>query len=356
MKLMIACGGTGGHIYPALALAEVIKNEKPETEIVFFGSSNRMEADMIPSLGYKFYGCRMSGMNGGVLAKASSLLSLVKGEFLCRSILKKEKPDFVVGFGNYISVPMIRAAHAMKIKTMIHEQNSYAGKANIYLSKIADATAVTYGSNIEQMPKANMRVTGNPEASAAADVVYDKTEIESFGLDGTKPFVLFMMGSLGSESVSKVIDETLPLLDHSYQAVAAAGKSNDYQFTFEPDDRIKIVDYVNGKNLLKGCDLAVVRAGATTLAEIGAVGCASILIPSPFVPNNHQVKNAQELVKKKAAVMIEEKDLTKERLSSEINSLMKDEAKRKEMKENALKSGNTGAAQDMIAWMEELLG
>lgn len=355
MKVMIAAGGTGGHIYPAMALAEVLKEKSADSEIVFFGSDNHMEATVIPQAGYRFYGIKMSGMTSGIKAKIRSALSLIRGEVFCRRMLKKEKPDICVGFGNYISVPFIRAAHRLHIPTMIHEQNSFAGKANRFVSGIADAVVTCYESNSKQMPKANIRLLGNPEASLADRTVWDPSVLQEMGLDPEIPFVVFMMGSLGSSSVSRVIDEACALFDPSFQVVIAAGRSNEYTFTTGSQGRIRIVPYVDGKAMLKGCALAVTRAGATTMAEIGAIGCASILIPSPYVQNNHQVYNAMELVRQDAAVMIEEKDLTAEHLAETVNGLMKDEERRSKIRENAYRAGRREAAEDMISWMEELI-
>lgn len=355
MKVMIAAGGTGGHIYPAMALAEVLKEKSADSEIVFFGSDNHMEATVIPQAGYRFYGIKMSGMTSGIRAKIRSALSLIRGEVFCRRMLKKEKPDICVGFGNYISVPFIRAAHRLHIPTMIHEQNSFAGKANRFVSGIADAVVTCYESNSKQMPKANIRLLGNPEASLADRTVWDPSILQEMGLDPEIPFVVFMMGSLGSSSVSRVIDEACALFDPSFQVVIAAGRSNEYTFTTGSQGRIRIVPYVDGKAMLKGCALAVTRAGATTMAEIGAIGCASILIPSPYVQNNHQVYNAMELVRQDAAVMIEEKDLTAGHLAETVNGLMKDEERRSKIRENAYRAGRREAAEDMISWMEELI-
>ncbi|NLH64408.1 MAG: UDP-N-acetylglucosamine--N-acetylmuramyl-(pentapeptide) pyrophosphoryl-undecaprenol N-acetylglucosamine transferase [Erysipelotrichaceae bacterium] len=354
MKVMIAAGGTGGHIYPALALAERIQKKEPGTEIVFFGSDNRMEAKLIPCKGYRFYGFTMSGMNGGMAAKAASLFSLLKAEKYCRSILQKEKPSICIGFGNYISVPLIKAAHALKIPTMLHEQNSYAGKANRFLAKYADAIVGCYESSLEQFPIEKTKILGNPEAAQAADTVWDPHVLKTLGLDPKIPFIVFMMGSLGSSSVSKVIDEALPLLHSDFQVIAAAGRSNDYHFQYRSNERIKIVDYVDGKMMLKGCSLAVVRAGATTMAEICAIGTPSILIPSPYVPNNHQYYNAMELVNASAADIIEEKDLNAHILADTINALMLDKDARVTMHENAAKLGKADAADQIIDWIREI--
>ena len=273
---------------------------------------------------------------------------------LTPEILQKEKPHICIGFGNYISVPLIKAAYGLAIPTMIHEQNSFAGKANRYLAKYTDAIVGCYQSNLEQFPKYKTKLLGNPEASIAAHVRWDKHVLTDLGLQEDIPFVLFMMGSLGSSSVSKVIDEVLPLLHTDYQVVVASGKSNEYVFHYSPNERVKIVEFVNGKMMLKGCALAVLRAGATTMAEIGAIGTPSILIPSPYVPNNHQYHNAMELVKENAATMIEEKDLNAKNFAAKINTLMTDFSAREEMHNNAVKQGKVDAAKDMIAWMKEL--
>lgn len=356
MKVLIATGGTGGHIYPALALAEIIRKEKSDWEIVFWGSSNRMEAEMIPEHGYRFYGAKMSGMTSGIMAKIKSLVSLMEAERYAKSVLKKEKPDIVVAFGNYISVPVVRAAKKMGIHIMLHEQNSYAGKANRYLARMADAIAISYENNMEQMAedKDRMRLTGNPEATLASEVVYDPSVATSYGIDPSKPFAVCMMGSLGSETVSKVIDEACSLFDEDYQVLIAAGKANDYTYTYKSDEKIRIVPFVDGKQMLKGCALAIVRAGATTLAELTAIGTAAVVIPSPHVANNHQYYNAKALVDEGAAVMIEEKDLTAQGLSDTVNSLMNDPERLAMMRENAKKTGRADAAYAMIQWIEEL--
>ncbi len=355
MKVMIAAGGTGGHIYPAIALAEVLKNKKEDSEILFFGSNDRMEANVIPDKGYRFYGLDMKSGNGGISNKLKSVQSLISAYSQAKKILKKEQPDICVGFGNYISVPLILAAHKMGIKTMIHEQNSYAGKANKLLSKYVDAIVSCYEANLNQMPKEKQRILGNPQATLAANTTFHDSCLTKIGLDAKKPFVVCMMGSLGSSSVSKVLDEACPLFDDDFQVIIATGKSNDYTFTSKSNDHIKIVDYVDGKEMLKGCSLAVLRAGATTMCEIGAIGCASILIPSPYVPNNHQFYNANELVQKDAAYMIEEKDLTASKLADTVNLLMHNESKRNEMKQKAFQQGKRDAAYEMISWMEELV-
>lgn len=357
MKVFIAAGGTGGHINPALALAEIVKQKDPTNEVVFFGSDNRMEATLIPQKGYRFYGATMKGMNGGVKAKAGSAISLLKARRFCKKILRKENPDICIGFGNYITVPFIKVAHHMGIPTMISEQNSFAGKANKYLASTVDAIECAYEANKEQMPRAKdkIRVLGNPSATLASKVDWDSSNLTNIGLDANKPFLFFMMGSLGSASVSQTIDEILPDLSKTIQVVVASGKENPYTFQNSNLSNVRIVEYVNGQQMLKGCKLAICRAGATTMCEIGAIGTASILIPSPYVPNNHQFVNAMELVSQNAAEILEEKDLSKDNLFRKIQNILDHEDQLKKLRENAKKAGKPNAAYDMYEWMEELI-
>ncbi len=354
MKVMIATGGTGGHIDPALALAEMLKQQIPDMHISFVGTDTRMEASLIPSLGYEYTGMHMKGMNGSVSDKILSAFSMLEAKIKCTKLLKQKKPDICIGFGNYISVPLILAASSMHIPTMIHEQNSFAGKANKLLGRYADAIATSYHSTDSVFPENKTRCLGNPMATLTAGYKKDAELIKSYGMNPDKPLVIIMAGSLGSETVSRTMDQAFSLCSEDYQVLMAAGKDNPYRFQYAFNDRIHTVPYMNGARMLASADLAVTRAGATTLAETAACGCPSILIPSPFVPDNHQVYNAMELVKIGAAVMIEEKDLTPEKIAACMNQLMADSQKRKEMKQNALSKADTDAAYSMIEWIKEL--
>ena len=353
MKVVIATGGTGGHINPALALAEALIKEDSSNEVIFFGSTNRMEANIIQEKGYPFYGTAMEGMKSGINAKVNSAISLYKARQYCKKLLKKEKPDICVGFGNYISVPLIKAAHRLGIPTMLHEQNSFAGKANIYLIRYADAIVTSY-PNDTRFPSEKTRLLGNPAINSIKDTNFNKESLTKLGLDPEKPFIVFMMGSLGSETVSKTIDEACSLFNDDYQVVIASGKDNPYVFKTQLNDRIKIVEYVDGKEMLKGCALAITRAGATTISEITAIGVASIIIPSPYVANNHQYFNALELADNDATVLLEEKNLTPETLANQVNDLMSNKSRLEELRTNSRKLAKTNAARDMILWMKEL--
>lgn len=352
-KLMIAAGGTGGHINPALAFAHIVKQKYPDCEIMFFGSSDRIEATMIPEKGYPFLGMKMAGMNGGWKAKISALFSLWKAERSCTAWLKEQQPDACVGFGNYISVPLILAAKKRGIPTMIHEQNSIAGKANRFLCHFADAVVGSYDNSFHDFPDQKFRFLGNPEATLAIQSDHSAF-LDSLKLRSDRPVVFFMMGSLGSSTVSKVIDEAIPEISETAQVVVATGVQNEYCFQ-AGGEGVRIETYVDGPSALATCSLAVTRAGATTMAEITALGTPSVLIPSPYVPNNHQLKNAQALEREGAAVVLEEKDLTANRLAGLVKSLLSDSVGRETISRNARRNGKPDAAYDMLKWLEELI-
>ena len=354
-KIFIAAGGTGGHIYPALALADEIRSRYPECRIVFTGSDDRMEKELIPSQGYEYMPMHMGILKGSAVKKAAAAVSYISAEEKMHRILKKEKPDACIGFGNYISIPLILAAERLHIPTMIHEQNSFAGRANTFLAGRCDSIVCCYEHTIQQFPAARTRLLGNPAASAAGKTIIDRTLPEQYGIDPDRPFVLFMMGSLGSDSVCRVIDQAIPLFKEDLQVLIVTGKAVEYRFGNADRPNIHIVEYVQGAQMLSQAALAVTRAGATTISEITVLGTPAVLIPSPYVPNNHQVYNAAELADRQAAVMIEESRLDEKVLAETINRLMDDEEQRQQLGSNAAALGRPNAAADMLDWLEEII-
>lgn len=359
MKIMIATGGTGGHIYPALALAdEFVKNEN-KSNVLFVGSKTRMEAKEIPSAGYRFTPIEVVNSSGSVFNKIASVLSMVGCTMQCIQLMKEEKPDAVIGFGNYISVPVILAARKQKILTVLHEQNSYAGKANRMLARYADAIVGCYKENLEQFPKEKTRILGNPRATSASKISRDPKVVESFGLDPNKPLVVIVMGSLGSESVNAMMKKTLNLMrNKAWQVLYVTGRNHYDKFIqdWNECDNIRIVPYIDGCKVMVNADCCVVRGGATTAAEITAMKMPSIIIPSPYVPNNHQVKNAEALQNEGAAVMIEEKDLTEEAIITKIEEILSNPLKSESMKEAAGRLAKCNASYDILNWINELKG
>ncbi len=349
-RVLIAAGGTGGHIYPALALAQQLKNDGIET--IFVGSSDRLEGKLIPSSGYKFIPLSIPNTSGSIQGKVKYLISMAGAVHQCRKLIRTYEPDACVGFGNYISVPLILAAHYMHIPTMISEQNSFAGKANVFLGRFADAVELAYERSGSDFKPEKTRVLGNPQEEVCASLTADKSLLSEYGIDSARPFVLVMMGSLGSGTLSKIVDDACNLV-HDYQVLIAAGMNNPYTFSAS-NPNVIVRDYVSGADMLKLCDLAVCRAGATTLAELTASGTPSILIPSPFVPNNHQYYNALELKERGAAVILEEQGLRSETLLAEMNRLMHDNTARMEMAAAAQTASRPHAATEMSKWLKEI--
>lgn len=352
MKIAIVAGGSGGHIYPALALAQALKDRGHL--ISFIGSNDRMEKDVVPSSGFDYIGLDVYTTKGGIFQKIKSLLSIANAYLRCKSILKDY--DMAIGFGNYISIPVMLAAVKLNKKTIIHEQNSFVGRANRLLDEKVDLIIGSYQENLKQFKNKNIKILGNPQSAKAFLVKKDENVIKDLGLNPDKKTVVIFMGSLGSASVNEKLLDYFKLLDGSYQVVFATGKSHyDYVTSkISSNDYLKIFERIDGVNVIKNCDLLISRAGATTICEICAIGISSILIPSPYVPNNHQFYNGKALVDKDAAIMIEEKDLSGKYLYEVVDSLLKDEERLKTLSENAASLANKNVIDDIIMEVEKI--
>lgn len=352
MKIAMVAGGSGGHIYPALALAEALKERGHE--ITFIGSKDRMEKDVIPAKGFDYIGLDVFTTRGSIFQKIRSILSIIRAYFKCLGLLKGY--DLAIGFGNYISIPVMLAAIKLKIKTIIHEQNSFVGRANRLLDKKVDLIIGCYEENKKQFANPNIRILGNPQSSKAYHLEKDPEVIAKLGLDPKKKTVVIFMGSLGSASVNEKLLDYFKLTDGSYQIIFATGSSHYEKMLKEvkQSDCLKVYERINGVNVMKNATLLICRAGATTLSEICAIGIPSILIPSPYVPNNHQYYNGKALCDKNAAVMIEEKDLSGAKLNDTVNELLNDEKRLKQLADNALKLGNPEVLSDIIIEIEKI--
>jgi len=352
MKIVMVAGGTGGHIYPALTLAEGLKSRGHE--ICFIGSNDRMEKDLIPSSGFEYIGLDVLTTRGSIIQKIRSLLSMFNAYFKCLNIVKDF--DLAIGFGNYISIPVMLAAIKLKKKTIIHEQNSFVGRANRLLDEKVDLVVGSYDENTKQFKNKNTKILGNPQSSKAFLIEKDKNVLKELGLNPDKKTVVIFMGSLGSSSVNNKLFDYFKLLDGSYQVIFATGKSHYEEVTsvINSNDYLKIFERINGIEVMKNSDLLISRAGATTIAEICALAMPSILIPSPYVPNNHQYYNGKALLDKNAAIMIEEKDLSGKYLYDVVNSLINDDEKLKELSRNASFLANKNVLDDIIKEVENI--
>lgn len=358
MKVCLIAGGTGGHIYPALALAQALKDQDSSHEIFFIGNHERMESVLIPQHGYAFEGLSTKGLQGNIFNKLYALYTLFFNRSKVKSILNKYKPDVVIGFGGYVCVPVIMEAKHLGIKTFLHEQNAIAGKANLFLARYVDAIVASYENNLKEFPKYKTRLLGNPRTYIFKQKNDQVNIKELYQLDSNKKTVLFVMGSLGSESINLIMGSILELLDKSnVQCIYVTGKQHYSSFIELNDEttNIKIVPYIDQISVMQQVDLMVTRGGATTAAEIMVTGCPSIIIPSPFVPNNHQFFNAKALMENNASILVEEKLLDSQRLNALILELLDDDERLNEMRENAIKLGHPNAANDFIDWIYEVL-
>ena len=334
MRVIISAGGTGGHINPALAIIDKIKKEDKKSEFLYIGTTDRMEKDIVPEKGIPYVGIQMQGLRRSLsLKNISALIKYVKAIRKCKDEIKRFNPDIVIGVGGYVTAPVIYSAKKLGYKTLVHEQNSILGLSNKMMLKYTDTLCTSF----ESMKPNNVHYvyTGNPTSENAIEKpAYKK---EEFGLSKSKKLVLVVMGSLGSSTVNEILKQALDKFDDKkYQVVIVTGK--DYYDSFKDLNKSKNVflfPYINDlPRLMKVTDVLVTRAGASTLSEIMATKTPSILIPSPYVTENHQYKNAKDLVDKNAAVMLEEKDLTVGNLIKEIDNLIKDDTKRLDIREN----------------------
>ncbi len=357
MRVIISAGGTGGHIYPALAIINKIKEHEPNSEFLYIGTHNRMEKDIVPKKGIPFESIEIYGFNRQKLLKNFKVAyCLFKSKRKCRKLIKDFNPDIVIGVGGYVTVPVVSCAKKLGYRTFIHEQNSVPGKANIYLSKFVDKIGISMKSTEKDFPKEKVVFTGNPcSEDAVKKTPMNKSEL---GLSDNKKLVLIVMGSLGASTVNKVMVETLPRVrKDAYEIVFVTGKQeyDEIKKNNFPDN-VKVVPYIDGMTaLMKKTDLMITRAGASTLSEIIALRIPSILIPSPYVPNNHQYINAMDLVNAKAADILEEKDLKPDILLKKLDDLLYDRKRLEEMKSNLATLGVDNSAEIIYNTIQNII-
>ena len=339
MKVIISAGGTGGHIYPALAIINKIKEKEPNSEFLYIGTHNRMEKDIIPALGIPFKTIEIYGFYRKKLYRNfKTIKCFFNGYKECKKIIKNFNPDIVIGVGGYVTGPVIYAASKLGYPTFIHEQNSISGKCNQFLSKYASLIGVSFESSIKDFPEYKTIYTGNP----CSEDAIKKTAIEkkTFGLTENKKLVLIVMGSLGSSKINDFFKNSISMFNNKdYEVLYVTGKDSYESFKkLNVPHNVKIVPYIeNMTRIMKKTDIMVSRAGASTLSEITALNIPSILIPSPYVPDNHQFKNALDLVQNDSAIMLEESALKGDSLIRTIDMLINDDKKMKKMRTNLKK-------------------
>ena len=356
-KIIIAGGGTGGHIFPAIAIANAILKQEPQTEILFVGAKGKMEMEKIPQAGFKIEGLDIAGFNRSSLIKNIGLpVKLLKSFFQVRKILKSFKPTAVIGVGGYSSFPVLRTAQANGIPTFIHESNSFAGKANIMLGRKAKKIFVASDGMEKFFPGNKIMITGNPvRASISKSTVSREEGIKFFGLDPAKKTVLSVGGSLGAKSINEALNKDLELFEqNNLQLIWQTGKQyvEKARHVVKGKTGIWADDFITRMEFAyAAADLVISRSGAMATAELCLVKKPVVFVPYPFAAEDHQTANAQNLVNKKAAMMIPDNQAL-DKLVPAIVALSKDETLQESLKENIGKLA-IGNADKIIA--EEIL-
>ena len=355
MNYIVSAGGTGGHIYPALSLINKIKEKDKDAKFLYIGTTTKMEKDIVPNQSIDYYGIDMCGLSKNPKQLFKFVKNIVVGKKKCKKVMEKFKPDVVIGVGGYVTAPVIMAAHDLKIKTVLHEQNSIPGKANIFLSKYADLICVSMESSKKYFKHDNVVLTGNPRSEDISKV--KKGNKKDYNLDKNKKLVLITMGSLGSASVNKLILGSLDKFKNKdYEVMLVTGKDNyDEVANLKLPKNVKLVSYINNMGeVLKFTDLIVTRAGATIMAEITALGLPSILIPSPYVANNHQEVNARDLESYNACKVILEKEFNEKEFIDMIDELLTNTALYEQMSKASKKIGITDSGTRIYNEIEKL--
>ena len=356
-RIIIAGGGTGGHIFPAIAIANALKQLDAEIEILFVGAKGKMEMEKVPQAGYSIEGLDIAGLNRSSLIKNIGLpLKLVKSFFQVRSIFKKFKPDAAIGVGGYSSFPVLRYAQAKGIKTFIHESNSFAGKSNIILGK--KATKIFTGTDgMEKFfPAAKIMVTGNPVRNAISSATVTRADgVRFFFFFEKKKVILVVGGSLGAKSINEAIDAGLDLLTgKDVQLIWQTGKpyAEKAQNRAAGNRMVWANEFIpKMEYAYAAADVVVARSGAITVAELCVAKKPVIFVPYPFAAEDHQTVNALQLVNKKAAMMIKDSEAGKKLVIMALE-LIKDEAMQQELVKNISPLGITQADEKVA---EEIL-
>ncbi|WP_374721956.1 undecaprenyldiphospho-muramoylpentapeptide beta-N-acetylglucosaminyltransferase [Peribacillus tepidiphilus] len=361
MKIVVSGGGTGGHIYPALALIREIKKQQKDCTFLYIGTQQGLESKLVPRENIPFKSIHITGFKRKLsFENIKTIVRFLKGVQESKKILKEFGADVVIGTGGYVCGPVVYAAAKLGIPTIIHEQNSVPGLTNKFLSKYVDKIAVCFEEAKNYFPKEKTILTGNPRASEVLNQDGEKG-LRSVGLDPHRAAVLIVGGSRGARPINEAVLKVMSELgEKPYQVLYVTGDvhyekvSEEIRLIGNPSN-VVIKPFVhNMPEVLAGVDLTVARAGATTLAELTALGIPSILIPSPYVTNNHQEKNARALVSHGAAEILLEKDLSGKSLVSMIDSILLDNEKLHSMKTAAKKQGIQDAADRLFHLIKEL--
>lgn len=337
----MAGGGTGGHIFPAIAIANAIMEANPDAEFLFVGARGKMEMEKVPEAGYKIIGLTIAGFDRGSLIKNIGLpFKLIRSFFQVAGIFRSFAPDAVIGVGGYSSFPVLRYAQARGIPTFIHESNSFAGKSNILLGKNATRVFTACEGMEKFFPAGKITISGNPVRKNIAAPVSRKEALSFFGLSEERKTILIVGGSLGARSINEAIDGNLEQLDQAgVQVIWQTGKPYHQKALLRGTsfNWVRVHDFLNRMDLAyKAADVVISRSGAMAVSELCIAGKPVIFVPFPHAAEDHQTSNAKRLVEKEAALMIKDEEV-KTMLLPMLQGLLNDEGMQQKLKENILK-------------------
>jgi len=356
-KYIISGGGTGGHIYPAIAIADELKAQNPTAQIVFVGASGKMEMEKVPQAGYNIHGIWISGLQRKQLWR-NILFPLKLGISLLQSLLiwVRYRPDVLIGTGGFASGPMLFMGNLMGSKTLLQEQNSYPGITNKLLAKKANSIAVAYPGMERFFPKGKISYTGNPLRSSLLQIEGLKDQaLKHFGLSGNRKQLVILGGSLGAQRINELVATQLELFNSlDLDVIWQCGKLYFDRYQHLATDRIKIYPFIKEMNLLYSvADIIISRAGAASVSELCLVGKTTLLIPSPNVAENHQFHNANALVRQNAAILIEEKDLDQS-FETVFRAVVESPKKQLELEKNIRLMAKPEATKEIIKMINNL--
>ncbi len=350
-RFIISGGGTGGHIFPAIAIADELKRRLPDAEILFVGAKDRMEMQKVPQAGYPIEGLWISGLQRklswqNLLFPLKFISSLLKS----RSIIKRFKPDAVIGTGGFASGAVVKVAGQMGIPTFIQEQNSYAGITNKMLAKNAHKICVAYDAMEQFFPKEKIVKTGNPIRDGLLNIGEYRSEgLSYFHLDSQRKTLLVLGGSLGARRINQLIEQQLPLFEQlGVQVLWQCGKLYYEEYKKYNSEQVRVLAFIDRMELAyAAADVIISRAGASSVSELCVVGKPVIFIPSPNVAEDHQTKNARAIADKQAAILLRESELN-EQFANTFNKLIADEAQQEALSAHIKALAQPNATKDIV--------
>ena len=357
-KFIISGGGTGGHIYPAIAIANELKSRFPKAEFLFVGAQDKMEMQKVPQAGYAIKGLWIAGLQRKLTMQNLLFpVKLISSLWKSRAIIKSFKPDVVIGTGGFASGPLLQMANSLNIPTLIQEQNSYPGITNKLLSKKANKICVAYENLDRFFPNDKMILTGNPVRQDLIDIDSKRAEaIKYFNLDPAKKTLLILGGSLGARRVNQLIEKELDFFaSQNVQIIWQCGKFYLDEYKKFDSNNVQVLAFIDRMDLVyAAADFVISRAGASSVSELSIVGKPVLFIPSPNVAEDHQTKNAKSIVDKKGALMIKESELD-ENFRFVFSDLVANENLQKQLSENIKKLAKVNATNDIVDEIVKLI-